>query len=202
MSSNVTCLGVTLHEHMKWDAHLNALTPKCYTVISSLRRLREVGIPEDGLLAAYRALFEPVLGYCISIWGGGYATVMDRAQVMQNDALRAITGRRRRDSVRDLFATYHLLNVENLCRYRQTVMAFKMLRGTIPADIAFPLQTVHSRATRRGNDLGVPNFRRESSRQALAYRLPLNWNLLPSEIRALNSAASFTSKLKGYLVDS
>ena len=114
LSPSATCLGVCFNEHMKWDSHVDALTSKWYAVISSLRRLRQVGATMTVLLKAYRALFEPILGYCIAVWGGGYDTVMSRVRVLQNDALRALFGRKRRDSVRDLYLLHDILTVDQL----------------------------------------------------------------------------------------
>lgn len=195
LSRTATCLGVVFQEYLRWDAHLDTLAKKCYAVIASLRRLREVGLARACLIKAYRALFEPVLSYCIAVWGGGYACIMDRLQIMQNDALRAITCKRRRDSVEHLFDELKILNVKSMCRNRQALLAFRILHDRVPDDIKLPLSTKSTRTTRQEGELRVPLVRRELSRHAPLCRLPSVWNSLPREIRDLTSAMMFKDKL-------
>lgn len=200
LSPQATCLGVVFDENLKWDAHLDHLRKKCNAVIASLRRLRSTRMPQHDLLKVYRALFEPVLGCCLSVWGGGYEKVMHSVQVLQNDALRAITGRRRWDSVKDLYASFNVLPVDELCNLQRVTMGFKMLRGRVPADIVFPLPYVDYQRTRQANDLKIPYVRLETSRQALAHSIPVAWNSLPREIQSLSSVAAFTTEVKSHLM--
>ena len=199
LSPSATCLGVCFNEHMKWDSHVDALTSKCYAVISSLRRLRQVGATMTVLLKAYRALFEPILGYCIAVWGGGYDTVMSRVRVLQNDALRALFGRKRRDSVRDLYLLHDILTVDQLIAMKWAVMIFKMQHGGIPQDISFSFKSLHARETRQAANLRVPKVGRELSRHSPRYCMPTIWNSLPSEIRSLTSAETFLTRVREHL---
>ena len=83
--------------------------------VAALRRLREIGISLKGLLLVYHALFIPVLAYCDTIWDGGFDYVTRRAAIIQNDALRAIWGMRRCESVATLYQNYELLNIDEIC---------------------------------------------------------------------------------------
>lgn len=199
LSPSATCLGVCLNEHMKWDSHVDALTMKCYAVISSLRRLRQVGATTTVLLKAYKALFEPILGYCIAVWGGGYDSVMNRVRVLQNDAVRALFGRKRRDSVRHLYLEHDILTADQLIAVKRSAMIFRMQHGGIPQDICFPFEPLHARETRHAANLRVPKVGRELSRQSPRYCLPTIWNSLPSEIRSLSSAETFRSRVREHV---
>ena len=93
------CLGLTLHENLKWGPHISSLSPKCYSIIASLSRLRDVGVPTKGLIFVIKSLFIPVLCYALwgaFVWGAEYKIDTSRAQVVLKDALRAIFGKRRR----------------------------------------------------------------------------------------------------------
>ena len=94
---------LVLHENLRWDDHVDHITPKCYAAIASLRRLRDVGIPISGLLTVYKALFIPLLTYGITIRGNGYDAITLVARVLQNDAVRAMVGMRRKESVSHLY---------------------------------------------------------------------------------------------------
>ena len=198
LSQTTKCLGLTLHETVRWQAHLSAVAPKCYAISASLRRLRELGVPKEGLLMVYRTLFLPVLTYAISIWGGGYDNISRRAQILQNDALRAIYARRRRDSVQDIYFAENLLLLHRLYKIRVAVLAYKISKQLVPPEISFPLTAVVTRSTRRATTFEIPFVSKEISKHALAQRLPSIWGSIPREIRSLTSVKIFVREIKKY----
>jgi Reverse transcriptase (RNA-dependent DNA polymerase) len=200
-STTVKCLGLTIHENLSWQPHLDAVAPKCYAVIASLRRLREVGAPTDALLLTYEALLVPLLCYGVSIWAGGYKNIVHRAQVIQNDALRAIFGRKRHDSVADILDKYRLPSIVQLHKIRVALLAYKMSREIIPPEISFPITAIVIRSARRATAFEMPLAIRESSRQALTYRLPLVWGSIPHEVRFITSAKKFVLEVKRRVID-
>ena len=198
-SKSVRCLGLTLNETLRWQDHLSSCMPKCYAVVATLRRLRELGVPVEGLVCLYRVLLEPLLCYGISVWGGGYNYILRKGEVVQNDALRAIVGRRRRDSVSNVLVKFDLLPLARLYSLHVALLAFKMVKGRVPSDISFPITAVVKRTDRRATDFVIPFARKESSRHALACRLPAVWGSLPREIRSLTSAKRFAGEVRKFL---
>ena len=148
---------------------------------------------------AYKALFLPLISYGILLWGGGYEAVLRRAQVFQNDALRAIFNRRRRDSVRDLYIEHNLATIEVLYKLRVALLAYKINRKNVPQDVSFSINPVTKRSDRRVTSFTLPLCRNESSRHTLAYRLPAMWGSLPAEVRSIKSAKMFLEAVKDYL---
>ena len=202
LSSSVRCLGITLDEKLNWRTHLEYVTPRCYSVIASLRRLREVGIPVEGLLLAYKGLFLPLLCYGILVWGGGYETVAHKAQKIQNDAIRAMFGRRRRESVCDIFTSFSLLTFKKLYESNVLLFAYKIWNQLVPVEVTVPLSTAAERSGRRHSLFEVPNVNKEISRHALSNRLPRIWGSLPRELRALRPAKLFLRHVKNRLQSS
>jgi hypothetical protein len=128
---------------------METLGPKGYAVISSIRRLNDLGLPIDGLLLIFKILLTSLLCYGSSTWGGGHNGIVRRAEIIQNDALRAIFGRRRQDYVADIFERYDLLSLSQAYRIQVALLAFKMSKGIIPTDISFPIAAVEKRTSRR-----------------------------------------------------
>jgi hypothetical protein len=124
---------------------------------------------------------------------------MNRAKILQNDALRAIAGRRRRDSVADLFTTFDILTIDEILACKEAVTMFKMMNGKVPEDACLPLPLPHHQSARRPFDLRVPHATRGPSRHSLHFRLPSRWNSLPNEIRSLKSVAMFESETKKFV---
>jgi hypothetical protein len=128
-------LGVTFDARLSWHRHIADLRPKCYAIIAALRRLRVCGVPTEGLLMVYRSLFLPVIGYGISIWGSGYKGTVHSAQIIQNDALRAMFGRKRSESVSELYALHGLLTISQLTYLSVANMAHRITFDLVAPDI-------------------------------------------------------------------
>ena len=196
ISDSVRCLGFTLDEGVGWTKHLDSMAPKAYAVIAALRKLRDIGIPRDGLKLVYRGLLVPLVTYGIVIWGGGLKKVSRRAQVILNDGIRAICGLKRHESVREILVREQMLRVEDLCEFETAVLAFKSMRRFIPEDISFQINEKKSSTTLRRTMFTVPRTTRTFVRQSLLYRLPKVWSSLPGEFRKITSLRGFRRKLR------
>ena len=106
--------------------------------------------------------------------------------------MRAIFALRRRDSVRDFYS------VNKLYKVRVATLAYKIARGLVPSEISLPLTAVATRSTRRATTFEIPFVSRETSRHALAHRLPTIWGSIPREMRSLSSVKLFVREIMKY----
>lgn len=197
---SVKCLGLLLNEKLSWSHHLAHISPKCYAVVSSLRRLRDIGIPTVGLIAVYKSLLLPMLGYGLPIWGCGFDSVTSRLQIIQNDALRAIFHKRRRDSVTELYTRYDLLQIDQLYMLKVALIGHKIINGRLPGDLSLAITPKAKISDRRPTQFNVPLYTRESSRHTLHYRLPVVWGALPHSIRAIKSCKKFKYEATNFIL--
>ena len=144
----------------------------------------------------YKSLLLPLLTYGVSLWGNGYKGTLHRAEVIQNDAIRAIFGIRRRDSVARLAEELDLPPLSTIVTVHTALLAYKMSKGLVPSDIAFPITPVAKRTARRATSFQTPFSAKQSSRHALAYLLPTVWSSLPRDIRSITSAKKFVNEVK------
>ena len=80
-------LGITLHENLKWDAHVHHISNKISRVIGIISRLKNY-IPAHILLTLYNSLILPHLYYGILMWG--YHNT-ERIFRLQKKAIRVIS---------------------------------------------------------------------------------------------------------------
>ena len=91
-------LGITLHEHLKWDTHINSISNKISRVIGTINRLKHY-ISPNILLTLYKSLILPHWYYGILIWGHGNT---DRIIKLQKRSL-------------ELFQVVHVMHIVSLC---------------------------------------------------------------------------------------
>ena len=199
-SPTVKCLGLLLHEHMKWTPHLQSISGKCTAVIASLARLRRTGADTSLLVQVYRALFEPVLTYGITLWGGSYDNVIRVAQVLQNDALRAIKGLPRDLSVSIWYSKLGILQVRRITALKQGILGYKVIKGYIAPSGPFDFIHHPSRSGRAIGTFRVPGSKLTVTDHSLSCRLPAVWNALPDSLKKAESISIFKTRFTELLL--
>ena len=115
----------------RWRSHLDSISGKYYAEIASLARLRRTGANTSLIVQIYSALFEQKLTHGVALSGGSYANVVRSAQVLQNYAIRAITGQSRDASVSQWYSKFRRLRVNQLAVLKQAILAFKAIQGSV-----------------------------------------------------------------------
>ena len=102
------------------------------------------------------------LYYCSSVWANTSKRNVTKLQSIQNIAGRIVTGTRKYDHVTPSLQKLHWLPVCYTLRYRDTVLAFKCLKGCAPQCLSgrFTQRSeIHNRATRHRNTLEIPSVK-------------------------------------------
>lgn len=203
-SQTCDALGLTFSADLKWMEHFNMTSRRCYRIISTIARLRQLGHSKNLLITIYKALFEPVLFYGLPIWGTTYGNVLRKFQVVQNDAIRAIYGVGRHESVRFIFAQERLLTVKSMAKYRIGLLMFKRQTDCLNIDIdCLPMPSTQNYSLRSAKDSIVlrPACRSVLREQAPKIAFVRVWNSLPAPIRTCCKLSDFKEKLLAYLLD-
>ena len=62
-------LGMTIDQHLTWSKHVEEKSKKIYSAIGALKRIRPF-ITTDVANKIYKAIIQPHLGYCSTVWDG------------------------------------------------------------------------------------------------------------------------------------
>ena len=202
-SRDAECLGVTLSSDTKWNEHFRVASRKCYAVIASLARLKQLGYDRNFLLWLYDALLVPVLSYGISVRGSTYRNVVNRFQVIQNDAIRTIMNYPRKKSVRAIHKQKSILDVKGLADFRVAVLMYKHYTGRFRLDFINAEPLLDSGYNLRSNRIGLlhgPAVGTALRGQSPSVHFVRIWNALPSELKTVPTTALFKKGVKEYLV--
>ena len=83
-------LGMTIDQHLTWSKHVEEKSKKISSAIGALKRIRPF-ITIDVANKIYKAIIQPHLDYCSTVWDGLGVTLLDKIQKLQNRAARIIT---------------------------------------------------------------------------------------------------------------
>ena len=113
-------LGITLHEHLKWDTHINCISNKISCVIGTMNRLKHF-IPPNILLTLYNSLILPHSYYGILIWGHSNT---DQIIKLQKKAVRIISGSAHNAHSEPLFKILRLLKLQDIHAHYNNINLF------------------------------------------------------------------------------
>ena len=141
-----------------------------------------------------------MLTYCVALWGSSFKNVLWVAQVLQNDAIRAIKGLPRKASVSTWYSKFKILKIDGVTTHRQGALAFKVFNEIIPPDGPFDFTTRPARSQRLKGKFRVPRVKLTLTTHSLYYRLPTVWNDLPDTLKSSVTIGGFKTKFTELLL--
>ena len=158
--SSTKFLGVIIDEKLNWDDHVKDLKRKLSYATATLSRIRKF-IPENLHKDLYYTLFESILTYGISVWGGISQSKINTLHVSQKRCIRILFGDMdayldkfrtcsrtrpksfqilgadfyRKEHTKPLFKKHSILCVQNLYNYHCFMEIFKILKFRSPLSI-------------------------------------------------------------------
>ena len=201
-------LGGLVCEDLKWREHIvgsdQSLAKQLTSRVNGLLMVT-ARAPFATRLAVANGIFMSKLCYLIQLWGGAAGYLLQALQVIQNRAARAVTRLSWFTPTRTLLKRCGWLSVKQLVFYHRVLTTYKIIKTQAPMYLHQKMITSHPYQTRQATD-GAIRFgeqfdaRRELTRGSFCYSGTMEYNTIPVEIRAANTAQTFKYKLKKWVV--
>ena len=191
--TDIKYLGVFLDNKLKFDKHLNYICSKISKSIGVLRRI-SLFVPRSVLRCAYFSIIHPYILYCLPIFGSTYAVHLHPLKVLQNRAIRIITGGNFYSNLNQLYKTAFILKIDDLCKHSLGCYAYNHQN-----DLNRFIRT-HRYPTRNTADLRPPVARLRMTEQSVIHNAIDIWNSLPLDLKNSNSYDIFKLKYKQHLL--
>ena len=152
----------------------------CIKVASGLGviiKARKV-LQKESLIILYYSFIYPYLIYCNQIWGSAGKTHIEPLFILQERALRIITGVHPRSPSHPLFRQLKSLNCENIFKYLVGRLMYRVYHGELSTlQFAFVNNSdIHMHATRQRGDYHIPVCRTNLGKRSLRYFGAWFWN--------------------------
>ena len=111
------------------------------------------------MVQLYNAFIVPYLMYCNQIWGSTYKSNLRKLQVLQNKAVRIITGSSRKTSIEWMYNEYRILRLDEINLHLVGKFMFEVFHEDVPNvfDNFFTYNyTIHEHNTRSAQHLHIP----------------------------------------------
>jgi len=128
-------LGVTVSNDLKWTDHVSKVQSECNYHLQVLRRLRPV-LSNPQLRTIAEGIVMSRLRYCLPVIGAEFVRfgdddsrsgIMQSLQLIQNEMLRIVSGKRRRDHERiaDMLENARMLSINQLASYSVLIESWR-----------------------------------------------------------------------------
>ena len=82
-------LGMVIDQHLTWSRHVEEKSKRISYGIGAVKRIRPF-ITTDTANKIYKAIIQPHINYCSTVWDGLGITLLDKMQKLENRAARII----------------------------------------------------------------------------------------------------------------
>jgi len=204
-SASVRNLGITVDQSLSFRPHISRVVSSCFYQLrrmkSSLKRL-----PSNTVRDIVNSFVISRIDYCNSLLAKSPQCSLRRLQRVMNAAARLVCRAGRKAHIAQLLRDrLHWLRVEQRVTFKLCLLVYKSLHDMAPSylsELCRPAADNPARTRLRSAmqiNLQVPRTKTLFGDRAFAVSGPLAWNSLPADLRAVNSANAFKSRLKTYL---
>ena len=196
-------LGVYIDDKLNWKTHISYMAGKVARGIGVLGKARKY-FNNDCMINLYNAFIYPYLMYCNQIWGSTYKTNLSKLQVLQNKAVRIVTGSPPRSNNENMYRCSGIMQLNYINTYLVGRFMYKVYHKTLPAifdDFFRYNYHIHDHHTRTASHLHVPSASSNLSKAGIRYKGVIIWNkILTVNINPDSSEQSFKVMLKKCII--
>ena len=194
-------LGVILDEELNWKDHIDSLACALTKICNSFKIIKHQ-VPTPNKINLYYAYIYSKIQYGIEVYGFATSTQLSRIQRLQNKALKILYNRDYLTPTIPLHKELRIPLVKDIYQIALLKFVHKHQTNQLPSifnNFFTSNHQVHSYNTRQTSNLHVNHTSKHGSKLISNYATSL-WNDIPAEIKNTKFTASFSKKLKNYLI--
>ena len=193
-------LGLILDKNLTFRNHISYIESKISKSVGVLFKLNSF-LPFRILKMLYNSLILPYLNYGVECWHAAPNYVLNKLQVLQKKAIRAIFNLPYNSHTNDYFKENGLLKLHDIYRLNLTSHTYNIRNNPSNYDISLhprAMSSIHSYNTRNRNSLTIPRYNRTASQSSFLFQSSKEWNLIPQQIKDSSSCTSFKYNLRKF----
>ena len=183
--SHARDLGFLIDNNLSFDQQIAALSRSCSYHLRDLRRIRPtLNFHTANVIAT--SLVQSKLDYCNSLYLNLPAHCINKLQVIQNNAARAITSKRKFEHISPTLHSLHWLKIKERINYKIISLTYSALQSGKPNYLRDLITLQSTRSTRSGSLITLsrpPASKLKISNRSFYYMAPVLWNSLPAHLR-------------------
>lgn len=191
-------LGLIIDDRLSFNDHMYGLSKQLSRVKGVLFKLSSF-LPPFMIRQLYFALFYSRLAYCISVWGGGNITNINKVSRINRSVINLFVSQLP-PNIAPPFQYSAIYQYHSLLTFHRYVYNFNNNFPYFYNKIALLLPN-HEHVTRfaLSNNFFSPIVTKTVTQHQFIFNVVKLWNLLPQALRCVQPQISFKSKLRAYI---
>ena len=201
-SASARNIGVLFDQEMNMKEQVNQIMRACYGQVRGIAQIRQFLTTKAAEILVH-AFVTSRLDNHNSLLHGVPDYLLDRLQMIQNQAARIITKQKRSDHITQTLIDLHWLPIKYRIQYKMLLFAYKSQQSAAPvylSDLLSPY--IPSRTLRSEQQLRLEQPRARSTRygeRSFSVAAPRLWNDLPVHVKEADTLETFKTRAKTYL---
>ncbi len=189
-------LGVWLSHNMQWKKHLGEISTKARQRLGCIQR-HKYRLDKRTLEQCYITFVRPIIEYGDVLFDAANKEDLEVLNTIEKDALRLITGARRRCNVEALYNEVSWPSIEQRRENHKITTLGKLVIKRFPNYLWQDYPTFYSNVrTNRNNTFAVPQSGHDYYDRSFVPSSINLWNNLPSVLRSINSYDALKARVK------
>ena len=187
-------LGVWIDEDINWNKQISTMKAKAFNNARNLCRVNQL-LPMKTKIQLYNSYVASQLSYADIIWGGCSEENKKKLQTVQNFSLRSITGK---ESATEARESLKFMTLEEKRNIHYGVNGYKLTNGlaTTNQTTEFSKHKATSKRLQQKGLMKPPVHRTQQFEMTTMYKTIIEWNKIPTKIKACESLPTFKTKLQ------
>lgn len=199
-SKMVKNIGGFLDQNMSMEEQVKNTIRTCYSQLRQIAHIRP-SLTKDATKILINTTITSRMDFLNSLLYGVPKAIIEKMQLVQNNAARLIFRKKRSDHVTSLLQELHWLPIEFRINYKINLLTFKSLQGYAPKylqELLIPYRP--NRSLRSASKGLLMEHSTKTKHGDRSYRAcaPKMWNTLPEDVKCAKDMDSFKRKLKTY----
>ena len=124
-------VGVVLNDCLSFKIHINKLAKKLFTALGVIFKVKLL-LNKSLLLGLYHAIFHSHLQYGILAWSATYKSYYNKIVVLQNKAVKIVSGGKWNDQATPFCATLNIRKLNDFIHFEKACFPFKYKSNKLP----------------------------------------------------------------------
>nr|CAI5855700.1 unnamed protein product [Callosobruchus analis] len=191
-TENLKYLGLYIDRYLRWDVHITHTIKKVRSILPKVKYIK-TSLSIKSLETIYCLLIESHINYAITAWGGANTAHIKLLETTQKIILKTLYNKPSHYPSKDLFNEVKFFDIRQQYFYKVIVSQYQNRNK----DNVY----VHNYSTRNKNIMEVPKPGKNVMQRSFVFLGPRSYNLIPEELKKINSFALFKKKLKHWIAN-
>ena len=198
-TTHIKFLGLTLEQNLTWNHQINEICNKLKRLFHIFYNIRDY-LSKENIKTIYYTLIYSRIKYGITLYSQAPKRQIKKIQILQNQLLKVLSGKKYRFSTNELHNEFNLLKVTDIAKQETVSFVHNYFSNSLPPvfdNYYETFATCHNINTRSGSKIiKPPKIKTDMGAFSIKVKGAKLWNEIHNDLKTIPKIKKFRLKLK------